>query len=76
MTAYAITAGTINESYIYVKGYGGEDKKVSIKDAGTTWKKFTIKDIQVTDGKCEVGIYSDAKGGAWIKTDDFSLVAQ
>jgi hypothetical protein len=76
LKAYAVSGGTINESYIYVKGYGGEDKKVSIKDAGSNWTEFTIKDIEVSNGKCQVGIYSDAKGGAWIKTDDFSLVAQ
>ena len=76
LKAYAKSSGTINQSYIYVKGYGGSDKQATIKDAGSNWKEITIKDIQVTNGKCEVGIYTDAKAGAWVKTDDFTLIGK
>ena len=73
---YAKGGGNFNESYFYVKGYGGEDKKVSIAKAGGDWKEFTITDIQVTNGKCQVGIYTDGKANAWIRADDLSLIAQ
>ncbi|MBR2087609.1 MAG: family 43 glycosylhydrolase [Oscillospiraceae bacterium] len=76
LKAYAKSNGSINQSYIYVKGYGGADKQFTVKDAGNNWKEVTIKDIQVTNGKCEVGIYTDAKAGAWIKTDDFTLIGK
>ena len=76
LKAYAKSSGSINQSYIYVKGYGGADKQVTVKDAGSNWKEVTIPDIQVTGGKCEVGIYTDAKAGAWIKTDDFTLIGK
>ncbi|MCR4645440.1 MAG: family 43 glycosylhydrolase [Oscillospiraceae bacterium] len=76
LKAYAKSSGTINQSYIYVKGYGGADQQVNIKDAGSNWKEVTIPDIQVTNGKCEVGIYTDAKAGAWVKTDDFTLIGK
>lgn len=74
LKAYAKSNGSINQSYVYVKGYGGQDRQATIKDAGNNWKEITIPDIQVTNGTCEVGIYTDAKAGAWVKTDDFTLI--
>ena len=76
LKAYAKSGGDFNASYIYIKGFGGDDMNVSIASAGGNWKEFTIKDIKVTNGKCEVGIYTDGKANAWIRADDFSLVAQ
>ena len=73
---YAKGAGPFNESHFYVKGFGGEDKTVSITSVGSDWKEFTITDIEVTNGKCQVGIYTDGKANAWIRADDLSLVAQ
>ena len=68
--------GTFNKSYIYVKGYGGDDRTVNIYNAGKDWTEYGIKDIEVQNGKIEVGVYTDAKAGAWIKVDDFSLISQ
>ena len=76
MKAFVKSGGNFNESYIYIKGFGGEDKTVSITKAGGEWKEFTISDIKVTNGKCEVGVYTDGKANAWVRSDDFSLVAQ
>ena len=73
---YAKGAGPFNDSHFYVKGFGGEDKTVSITSVGSDWKEFTITDIEVTNGKCQVGIYTDGKANAWIRADDLSLVAQ
>lgn len=44
--------------------------------AGNNWLEITIPDIQVTNGKCEVGFSTDAKAGAWVKVDDFSLIGK
>ena len=76
LKAYAMSEGNINESYIFVKGYGGEDKNISIKNAGNNWTEFIIKDINITNGKCQVGIYTDGKAASLIKVDDFSLIIQ
>ena len=73
---YAKGGGTFNESYFYVKGFGGEDKSVSIDKTGGDWKEFTITGIEVINGKCQVGIYSDGKANAWIRVDDLSLISQ
>ena len=76
LKAYAKSSGdNINESYIYVKDFGGRIKKTSIKFSGENdWEEIIIEQIRVIRGKCEVGIYTDGKGGSWIKVDDFSLV--
>ena len=76
LKAYAKSSGSINQSYVYVKGYGGEDKHFDIKNAGNNWLEVTIPDIQVTNGKCEVGFSTDAKANAWVKVDDFSLIGK
>ena len=76
LKAYAKSNGSINESFIYIKGDDGEYKNYSIKNVGDNWSEVIIKDIHITNGRCEVGIYTDAKGGSWIRTDDFSLIAQ
>ena len=75
LKAFAKSSGTFNKSYIYIKGYGGADRTINIKDAGGAWKEFAIKDIHVENGKIEVGVFTDAKAGAWVKVDDFSLIA-
>lgn len=76
LKAYAKSSGSINSSYIYVKGYGGEDKTFNIKNAGNNWLEVTIPDIQVTNGMCEVGFATDANANAWVKVDDFSLIGK
>lgn len=73
---YAKGGGTFNDSVFFVKGFGGTDKTVSIANAGGEWKEFTISNIEVTNGKCQVGIYTDGKANAWIRADDLSLISQ
>ena len=72
---YAKGGGEFNEVNFYVKG-GAEDKTVSLKSVKGDWKEFTITDIKITNGKCQVGVYTDGKANAWIRADDLSLVAQ
>ncbi len=74
LKAWAKSSGGQNSAKIYIKNYGGDEKNVSIKDVGSSWKEITISDINVTTGKCQVGIYSDAKAGNWVYVDDFSLI--
>jgi len=72
LKAYAKSSNGINESYIYVKDFGGRIKKTSIKFSGENdWEEIIIEQIRVIRGKCEVGIYTDGKGGSWIKLFSF-----
>ena len=75
LKAYARASNGINESYIYAKDFGGRIKKTSIKFSGENdWEEIIIEQIRVIRGKCEVGVYTEGKGGSWVKLDDFSLV--
>ena len=75
LKAYAKASNGINESYIYVKDFGGRIKKTSIKFSGENdWEEIVIEQIRVIRGKCEVGVFTNGKGGSWVKLDDFSLI--
>ena len=72
LRALARSSGGQNESKIYVKTADGE-YSTSLKAPMSTWTDVVIKDIEIKDGKCEVGIYSDAKAGNYIRVDDIFL---
>ncbi len=74
LKAWVKSSGGQSASKVYVKGYGGDEKSVSVKDIGDSWKEITISDIKVTNGKCQVGIYSKGNAGNWVKVDDFTLI--
>ena len=40
----------------FILKYSGSEQKVSLKDSNT-WKTYTIDNIQITSGQCEVGVY-------------------
>lgn len=70
---WAKSSGGQKECNVYA--YNGSDTKTQrIEGELKNWKEFEIADIQVTNGTCEVGIYSDGNAGNWLKIDDMSLV--
>ncbi len=38
------------------------------------YTKYTIDNIPVTNGRIEIGIYSDAKANNWAAIDNFELI--
>lgn len=66
--------GTV-ERYLFAKDYGGEEKKVSFANTGwRDWKQPEIKNINVTNGQCTIGVRIVTAGsGTWGKLDDFEL---
>lgn len=73
LTAWVRSSGGQNRAYVYVKDYGGSQLTYSINEA-MGWTEITIRDINVTNGTIEVGVFSDANGGNWINADDFTLI--
>ena len=53
---------------------GGEMKSVSLKTPIDDWTEVVISDIEVKDGQCEIGLFSDSEAGNWVQIDDVSLV--
>lgn len=70
------SSGGQNQSYVYIKNYGGADRQITLNKKIDSWKEVTLSDIKVTNGKIQVGFYSDANAGNWAFVDDFSLVAK
>lgn len=70
---WAKSSGGQKECNVYA--YNGSDTKTQrIEGELKSWKEYEIADIQVTNGTCEIGIYSDGNAGNWLKIDDMSLV--
>ena len=74
LKAWVRSSGGQNQSYIYIKDYGGADRQVALNKKIDSWQEVSLTGIQITNGKIQVGIYSDANAGNWVFVDDFSLV--
>ncbi len=83
-TVTGLAKGTYNFEFWYANGDGGTDCYVEVKDYGGdpiripvpkngSWTKKEAKGIVVATGTCTIGLYSNAKAGYWINTDDFLL---
>lgn len=68
-----MAGGDLTASQMYVKNHGGKELKASITKSGE-WTKVTIKDIPVTSGTSEIGIYVDAKAQGWVSVDHVTFV--
>lgn len=75
LKAWVRSTGGQNQSYIYIKDYGGTDRQIPLNKKIDNWQEVALNDIKVTNGRIQVGIYSDANAGNWVFVDDFSLVA-
>ena len=61
----SIPAGALADKY---------DRRILMM-LGDGWTEVVVSsDIEVKDGKCEIGLYSDAAGGEWVQLDNLSLV--
>ena len=72
---YARRSGNHIECFFDATDYGGADRTVNIPVA-STYQLLEIKDINVTNGQCTVGIWSNANGGNWAYFDDVALIKQ
>ncbi|MHA6532072.1 family 43 glycosylhydrolase [Paenibacillus sp. BAC0078] len=59
---------------IFVKNYGGAEKNAAINTAIGSWTQVTIPNINVTNGSAQIGVYSVANAGNWVKVDDWTFI--
>lgn len=69
-SAWIKNGGGQNVCQIYAKNFGGTEMDMALPTSDTGWVKIEIKNIKVTDGKCEIGLYSDANAGNWCSIDN------
>lgn len=64
---------SLENAELYIKNYGGNEQKISLKDSNT-WETYTIDNIQITNGQCEVGAYVKSSANKWLNIDNVRLV--
>ncbi|QNE38687.1 T9SS type A sorting domain-containing protein [Hymenobacter sp. NBH84] len=74
LRVWAKCSGGQNTVQLQARNYGGAARTANI-GANNNWTQIEISGIQVTNGQCEVGVYSKAgAGGQWLYFDDVELV--
>ncbi len=66
------SSGGQNECILYANA-GDKKYTASAKNGGGQWETLVISDIEIKDGECEVGLYSDTVGGKYAYIDDMFL---
>jgi hypothetical protein len=73
LKAFVKSSGGQNTCNVFAKDFGGTEKDYAINTAITGWTEITIPNINVINGKCQVGVYSDASANQYCQVDNFSL---
>lgn len=73
LKAWVRSGGGQTTAQIYVKNYGGAEIDYSINNSIGSWTQITIPNIVVTAGKAQIGVYSVANAGNWLRVDDWSF---
>lgn len=55
--------------WIYAKNFGGTERTQPLP-VTSTWTQITISGISVTNGQCEIGLWSQANANNWCNLDD------
>jgi hypothetical protein len=77
-SGWARSKGGQYDLWFYAKGYSHSSTEVQARIGSapvSTWTKYSIDDITVTDGTIEVGVWSRAPANTWAVFDDISLTS-
>lgn len=69
LKAWVMSGGGQNANQLYAKNYGGAERTLRLPTT-SSWTQIQITGINVTNGQCEIGIWSDANAGQWSNIDD------
>ncbi|WP_239004528.1 hypothetical protein [Paenibacillus tepidiphilus] len=73
LKAWVKSGGGQSVAQLFVKNYGGTEKNAAINYSMSNWTEITIPNIAVTNGSAQIGVYSVANAGNWLRVDDWSL---
>nr|GFA57996.1 hypothetical protein [Tanacetum cinerariifolium] len=73
VSAWVKSSGGQPVAQLRAQNYGGGSLNAAIPASTNTWVQVTIGSVNVTNGQCEIGIYSQANAGQWLYFDDISL---
>ncbi|MFD1871833.1 T9SS type A sorting domain-containing protein [Hymenobacter bucti] len=74
LSAWVKSKGGQPVAQLRAQNYGGTSLNAAIPTSPDTWVQVTIANVNVTNGQCEIGIYSQANAGQWLYFDDIVLV--
>lgn len=72
LRAWVQSSGGQTTCQLYAKNFGGAEKNVNLP-VTSTWAQVQITGIQVTNGQCEIGLWSDANANNWSNLDNVEL---
>ena len=74
---YTLTAwvkgGDQQTAQLQAKNFGGAALATDIAASPDAWVQVSVPNIVVSNGQCQIGVYSDARPGQWLYFDDFAL---
>lgn len=74
LKAWIKSSGGQNVCNLYAKNYGGNEVDFSAKTAIGSWAQVVVSNnIIVTNGQCEIGLYSDSPANNWVQIDNLTL---
>ena len=75
--AYTLTAWVKSSDHkaarLQARNFGGATLATSIAASPTDWVLVSVPNINVQNGQCEIGVYSDAEAGQWLYFDEVAL---
>lgn len=75
VSVWARSGGGHKALHLFAKNYGAaEVQSVIGNNPVVNYTKYTIDSVNVTNGRIEIGVWSDANAGNWAAFDDFELV--
>ena len=73
LTAWVRNGGGQKACQLYAKNFGSVEKNLALP-VTSTWTQIQIVGIQVSNGQCEIGLWSDANAGNYCSLDNVELV--
>jgi arabinogalactan endo-1,4-beta-galactosidase len=73
LSAWIKNGGGQNACYLSASDYGSSERMTSLP-VTSTWTKIIIRGINITSGKCRIGLYSDALPGNWCNLDEIKML--
>ena len=69
LSAWIRRGGKQKVCQLYAKYFGGSERNASLPISDTGWSKVTVDNIQVANGQCEIGLYTEAGADDWCNID-------
>ena len=74
LSAWVKSKGGQPVAQLRAQSYGGGLLSAAIPTSADNWVQVTIPNVTVTNGQCEIGIYSQANAGQWLYFDDVTFL--